>query len=83
MASAMHGNNGVYMVPALTGLGAPHRSPNARGVSMVTRDTGLPNCPRGAGVRQPIKHVDLFTAIARTVSVSVVRVDGGMTPMTG
>ena len=30
LASAMPGNNGVYMVPALTGLGAPHWSPDAR-----------------------------------------------------
>ena len=28
-AAAQAGNNGVYMIPALTGLGAPHWAPNA------------------------------------------------------
>lgn len=41
MVSTMPGNNGVYMLPALTGLGAPHWSPNARGaIYGITRDTG-------------------------------------------
>ena len=33
IAATQHSNNGVYMVPALTGLGAPYWAPNARGAS--------------------------------------------------
>ena len=45
IAAAQGGNNGVYMVPALTGLGAPHLAPNARGaVYGITRDTGPADC---------------------------------------
>lgn len=32
MAAALSGNEGVYLVPAFAGLGAPHWDPNARGL---------------------------------------------------
>ncbi len=81
MASAMPGNNGVYMVPALTGLGAPHWSPNARGaIYGITRDTGPADFARAALESVAYQTHDLFTAIAGDgIPVSVVRVDGGMT----
>ncbi len=81
MASAMPGNNGVYMVPALTGLGAPHWSPNARGaIYGITRDTGPSDFARAALESVAYQTNDLFTAIAGDgIPVSVVRVDGGMT----
>ena len=75
------GNNGVYMVPALTGLGAPHWAPNARGaVYGITRDTGPKDFVRAALESVAYQTNDLFTAIASDgIPVSVVRVDGGMT----
>ena len=81
IASAMDGNNGVYMVPALTGLGAPHWAPNARGaVYGITRDTGPADFIRAALESVAYQTNDLFTAIAGDgIPVSVVRVDGGMT----
>ncbi len=81
MASAMASNNGVYMVPALTGLGAPHWSPNARGaIYGITRDTGPADFTRAALESVAYQTHDLFTAIAGDgIPVSVVRVDGGMT----
>ena len=81
IASAMDGNNGVYMVPALTGLGAPHWAPNARGaVYGITRDTGPADFVRAALESVAYQTKDLFTAIAGDgIPVSVVRVDGGMT----
>ena len=81
MASAMAGNNGVYMVPALTGLGAPHWQPDARGaVYGITRDTGPTDFARAALESVAYQTNDLFTAIAGDgIQVSVVRVDGGMT----
>ena len=81
IASAMDGNNGVYMVPALTGLGAPHWAPNARGaIYGITRDTGPADIVRAAQESVAYQTNDLFTAIAGDgIPVSVVRVDGGMT----
>jgi len=81
IASAMDGNNGVYMVPALTGLGAPHWAPNTRGaVYGITRDTGPADFVRAALESVAYQTNDLFTAIAGDgIPVSVVRVDGGMT----
>ena len=81
IASAMDGNNGVYMVPALTGLGAPHWAPHARGaVYGITRDTGPADFVRAALESVAYQTNDLFTAIAGDgIPVSVVRVDGGMT----
>ena len=80
IAAAQAGNNGVYMVPALTGLGAPHWAPNARGaVYGITRDTGSADFVRAALESVAYQTNDLFTAISRDgISVSVVRVDGGM-----
>ena len=81
IAAAQAGNNGVYMVPALTGLGAPHWAPNARGgVYGITRDTGPADFVRAALESVAYQTNDLFTAIAGDgITVSVVRVDGGMT----
>ena len=81
IAAAQAGNNGVYMVPALTGLGAPHWAPNARGaVYGITRDTGPADFVRAALESVVYQTNDLFTAIAGDgIPVSVVRVDGGMT----
>ena len=81
IASAMDENNGIYMVPALTGLGAPHWAPNARGaVYGITRDTGPGDFMRAALESVAYQTNDLFTAIAGDgIPVSVVRVDGGMT----
>ena len=81
IATAQAGNNGVYMVPALTGLGAPHWAPNARGaIYGITRDTGPADFVRAALESVAYQTNDLFTAIAGDgIPVSVVRVDGGMT----
>ena len=77
-------NSGVYMVPALTGLGAPHWAPNARGaVYGITRDTGPADFVRAALESVAYQTNDLFTAIfSDGIPVSTVRVDGGMTAMT-
>ncbi len=81
MASGMSGNNGVYMVPALTGLGAPHWRPDARGaIYGITRDTGPADFARAALESVAYQTNDLFSAIAGDgIPVSAVRVDGGMT----
>ena len=81
ISAAQASNNGVYIVPALTGLGAPHWAPNARGaVYGITRDTGPADFVRAALESVAYQTNDLFTAIEGDgIPVSVVRVDGGMT----
>ena len=49
LARSLEDNSGVYLVPALTGLGAPHWLPDARGaVFGMTRDTGKSQITRAA-----------------------------------
>ena len=81
IAAAQTCNNGIYMVPALTGLGAPHWAPNARGaIYGITRDTGPADLVRAALESVAYQTNDLFAAMAGDgIPVSVVRVDGGMT----
>ena len=81
MAAALPDNGGVYMVPALTGLGAPHWSPHARGaIYGITRDTGPDHFARAALESVAYQTRDLFTAMqADGIDVAAVRVDGGMT----
>ncbi len=49
MASSLEGNDGVYFVPALTGLGSPYWDPYARGTIIgLTRGTGRAHLARAA-----------------------------------
>ncbi len=80
LARDLDGNHGVYMVPAFTGLGAPHWDPEARGaVFGITRDTGPAHFARAALESVCYQTRDLLTAMAEDgVPASVIRVDGGM-----
>ena len=81
LAADLNSNNGVYMVPALTGLGAPHWSPHARGaIYGITRDTGPAEFARAALESVAYQTYDLLKAIEGDgIDVTAVRVDGGMT----
>ena len=69
IASDMDGNNGIYIVPALTGLGAPHWAPHARGaVYGITRDTGPDDFVRAALESVAYQTNDLFPRLPMTVS---------------
>jgi glycerol kinase len=49
MAASLDGNDGVYFVPALTGLGSPHWDPYARGAIVgLTRGSGRAHLARAA-----------------------------------
>ncbi len=51
LAASLSSNDGVYFVPALTGLGSPHWDPYARGTIVgLTRGTGA-RAPRPRGAR--------------------------------
>jgi len=81
LAAAMPSNEGVYFVPAFTGLGAPHWDPHARGaVFGITRGTGANALTRAAIESVCYQTVDLLTAMSTDYPQKVhsIRVDGGM-----
>lgn len=80
MAAGLAGNDGVYMVPAFTGLGAPWWNADARGaIYGLTRDTGPAQFARAALESVAYQTADLFDAMALDgVRPVRLRVDGGM-----
>ncbi|MCY4050138.1 MAG: glycerol kinase GlpK [Gammaproteobacteria bacterium] len=80
LALSLADNCGVYMVPALTGLGAPHWLPDARGAIFgMTRDTGKAQFARAALESVAYQSVDLLEAIQSDGgTINRLRVDGGM-----
>jgi glycerol kinase len=81
LASGLSGNNGVYLVPAFTGLGAPYWDPRARGAIFgLTRDTGIAEIVRSALEAVCYQTRDLMQAMAEDggVQPTALRVDGGM-----
>jgi glycerol kinase len=72
----------VYLVPAFTGLGAPHWDPNARGALFgLTRGTGPAEFARAALESVAYQTRDLIEAMQadwQGGGQTVLRVDGGM-----
>ncbi len=74
-------SNGVYMVPAFTGLGAPHWDPDARGALLgLTRDTGVAEIVTASLQSVAYQTKDLLGAMISDGALfsQVLRVDGGM-----
>lgn len=73
-------NNPVYLVPAFTGLGAPHWDPNARGAILgLTRDTGIAEIVTAGLQSVCYQTKDLVRAIRNDgARLESLRVDGGM-----
>lgn len=80
MAKSLGSNNGLYLVPAFTGLGAPYWDPDARGAIFgITRATGRADFVRAALESVCYQTHDLFAAMAEDgVKPTELRVDGGM-----
>jgi glycerol kinase len=80
LAASLDSNNGVYMVPAFTGLGAPHWDPEARGAIFgITRDTGPAELVRATLESVCYQTFDLLEAKRRDgLTPTRLRVDGGM-----
>ncbi len=76
-------NQDVYLVPAFTGLGAPHWDPNARGAIFgITRATGPAELSRAALESVCYQTRDLLEAMRgdwKHMGETVLRADGGMT----
>lgn len=80
LAEATGYENPVYMVPAFTGLGAPHWDPDAKGAILgLTRDTGIKEVVTAGLQAVCYQTRDLLEAMASDgVRPAEVRVDGGM-----
>lgn len=80
MAASVTSNRGVYVVPAFTGLGAPHWDPHARGAIFgITRDTGPVELVRATLEAICYQTHDLLEAKRRDgLQATKLRVDGGM-----
>lgn len=81
LAASLSGNDGVSLVPAFTGLGAPHWDPRARGAIFgITRNTGPAHFARAALESVCYQTHDLLRAMIAdgAQSPSALRVDGGM-----
>ena len=80
-ARGLKSNEGVYLVPAFVGLGAPYWNPNARGAIFgLTRDSGPEHFARAALESICYQTHDLIQAMTEDTSdkIKVLKVDGGM-----
>jgi glycerol kinase len=80
LAASLDSNDGVYFVPALTGLGSPHWDPYARGTIVgLTRGTGRAHLARAALEAIAFQTVDAIRAIETTGAgvLTELRADGG------
>ncbi len=82
LARSLASNDGVYFVPALTGLGAPHWQPDARGTIVgLTRGTTRAHLARAALEAMAYGTADVLGAMRELSGASFdrLRVDGGAT----
>jgi len=76
LARSLEGNDGVYFVPALTGLGSPHWEPEARGVlTGLSRGTKREHLVRAALEAIAYQTRDVLDAMG--TELEVLRADGG------
>lgn len=85
LARSAKETDGLYFVPAFTGLGAPYWDPNARGAIVgLTRDAGSGEIARAALDAVCYQTRDLLEAMGRDMTASglgkptALKVDGGM-----
>jgi glycerol kinase len=73
-------NDGVYVVPAFTGLGAPYWQAEAKGlITGLTRNTDWKNLVRAVIESVAYQSYDLFDAMKKDGSrPNIIKVDGGM-----
>jgi glycerol kinase len=80
LAASLDSNDGVYFVPALTGLGSPHWDPYARGTIVgLTRGSGRAHLARAALEAIAYQTVDAVRAqeAACGERLEVLKADGG------
>jgi len=84
LAASISDSEGVYLVPAFTGLGSPHWDPYARGTLVgLTRGTGRAHLARAVVEAMAYQARDVVAAMTNASghSVACLRVDGGASVM--
>jgi glycerol kinase len=80
MAASVLDSNGVFLVPAFVGLGAPHWDPHARGALLgLTRGTSRAHIARAALESIAFQSADVLEAMQNDAGepLTELRVDGG------
>ncbi len=80
LAASVPDSDGVYVVPAFVGLGAPHWDPQARGAILgLSRGSGRAHITRATLEAIAYQTRDVIEAVERDsgISLSELRVDGG------
>ncbi|MAH04659.1 MAG: glycerol kinase [Alphaproteobacteria bacterium] len=81
LALSVSDNNGVYFVPAFTGLGAPYWAPDAKAAILgLSRESNKAHITRAALEAQAYQTQDLMSAFAADsgVDIGTLRCDGGL-----
>ena len=82
LACQVEDTDGVYLVPAFSGLGAPHWDPYARGtIAGITRGTKAAHIARAALESIAYQSADLLECMQADSGIGIgeLRVDGGAT----
>jgi glycerol kinase len=80
LARTVEDSGGVHFVPALTGLGAPHWNPHARGqISGITRGTTAAHLARATLEGIAFQNYEILDAMAQDagINLAALKVDGG------
>jgi glycerol kinase len=81
LACSVESTDGVYLVPAFAGLGAPHWDPDSRAAILgLTRQSGIAEIVRAALEAVAYQTRDLMSAMEKDwgMAPTALRVDGGM-----
>ncbi len=80
IAKSRKNNDGVYVVPAFSGMGAPYWRPDARGlITGLTRNSDWKNLVRAVVESVAFQSYDLFNSMRKDgLKPRTVKVDGGM-----
>ena len=80
IAKSKKSNDGIYVVPAFTGLGAPYWNSESRGIiTGLTRNSDWKNLVRAVVESVAYQSYDLFEAMRKDGSkTKIIKVDGGM-----
>ena len=82
LANKVHSNDGVYIVPAFTGLGAPYWNQDARGtITGITRGTTAAHIAKACIESIAYQTMDVLHAMQNDsgIAIAQLRVDGGAT----
>ncbi len=80
IAKSKKNNDGVYVVPAFSGIGAPYWRPDARGaITGLTRNSDWKSLVRAVIESVAYQSYDLFDAMKKDgLKPKLIKVDGGM-----